>query len=252
MATPVVALVADGAYYDVHRLERMWRLDSAQLGGDFHTRVVGARAAGIDEVDARLRAGKPPTEARLVASDALPLAPCDPDRAAYIQLDTSDDEPRFHYRDSRALVGHDQPIAADVSIVYASVGLLIADDLWRASPEEAKHAPIGFSAMLCWPGLVSHFGHELVVPARLRDIARTELKIDSAGTISKALPAWRFAPQEMLSYLSHKVHLRAGDVVGMPPVATLQRPGKVTVTLKHATRLVGWAKAPPAMMPWRR
>ena len=86
MAAPIVALVCDGASYDVAALVERWGFGTWGYASDFHTRVFGLRCAGHAEVDARLRAGDRPSEARLWPREMLPLPPCDDERAAYVQL----------------------------------------------------------------------------------------------------------------------------------------------------------------------
>ena len=113
MAAPVTVLVCDGAFYDLATLEERWGWDAWGYASDFHTRVLSLRCAGLAEVDARLRSGDRPTEARLLPGDLLPLAPCDDERAAYVQLaprHVSLSEPAFALRDARSLVGDGQPV----------------------------------------------------------------------------------------------------------------------------------------------
>jgi hypothetical protein len=113
-AQPVVALERDGALYDVGELERIFdtRFSPERMPGssDFHTRVIALACAGLDALDERLRAGDRPTAARALPGSFVWLAPCDTDRAAFVELapyDLSADQPLHRRGDARSLLGHD-------------------------------------------------------------------------------------------------------------------------------------------------
>jgi hypothetical protein len=282
IATPVVALVVDGAYYDLAALESFWSVRPAVEDCGFHARVLAARCAGLHELDARLRSGHRPTEARLLPGEYLPLAPCDPDRAAYLQMapyDLADDLPAYERRDSRLLVGDGQPVAfpAGVEQPHYELGLavVLADDLWRASAREAERAILGYTLLIDWtacpdpwaaapsrPSPPSQLGPELLVGVRERDIggATVRVTIGEASHEAGSVGAWRFTPAESLAYLSQHTPLQAGDVVGTGCVPAGRATGvdhslaygeRLRVTLQGRLMLTGWAVPGPAQRAWR-
>ncbi len=282
MATPVVALVVDGAYYDVAGLESAWSLPAVVEDNGFHARVLAARCAGLHELDARLRTGIRPTEARLLPSEYLPLAPCDPDRAAYLQMapyDLASEVPAFQARDSRSLVGDQQPVAfptgAQQPYFEAGLAVVLADDLWRATALEAGRAILGTTLLIDWtpspdpwsaqpsgPSPPSQLGPELLVGAEAQAISGAAAQVIIGGVVCDAGPvgAWRFRPAEALAYLSQHQPLRAGDVVGTgclvggrAPIAgqTLAFGDRSQVTLPGKLTLTGWAVPGPALGAWR-
>jgi hypothetical protein len=278
-ATPVLALAVDGAYYDVAVLEAEWGLSGLFGPSDFHGRVVSARCAGLDQLEIRLLSGQRPTEARLMVGDFLPLPPCEPDRAAYIQMapyDAGGSEPRFQQRDSRSLMGHDQPIsmphAADAPSFEAGLALLLGDDLWRADAREAARAVLGYSLLIDWTqrparwdepwaaDAPSQMGPELLVGPRARDLAKRELciTVDGQSQAVGRIGAWRFSPAESLAYLSQHQPLRSGDVIGVGcfaggrPQAPLSYGARVEVSVAKSLSLRGWAAPGPAPLDWKQ
>jgi len=281
-ATPVVALVVDGALYDVATLESHWALQPPVVGGGFQARVVGARCAGLEELDGRLRAGQRPTEARLLPGEYLPLPPCDPNRAAYVQLapyGQPGSTPAYQRRDSRSLVGDGQPVAfpAGVDRPRLEVGLavVLADDLWRATAVEAERAILGHTLVFDWssedepwtsscrgPGPPSQLGPELWLGTRLPRRALGAVQLAIAGQLAPAgeVDAWRFSPAESLAYLSQHTPLRAGDVVGTGCLPSGRVPDgqrdlrfgdRCAATLPGGLTLTGWAVAGPPLGSWR-
>jgi hypothetical protein len=273
-AKPIVALVCDGAYYDVGLLEKRWGWAGRFGPADFHGRVVGARCAGLEALEMRLRAGDRPTEARLLPGDYLPLPPCDPDRAAYLQLapyDRADPEPTFERRDSRALIGHDQPVAlpsdAESPNTEAGVAVVLGDELWRADAREARRAILGYTLLLDWsaradrwreavrvPDAASQLGPELWVGASMRDL-NAELLQGDARRPAGRVDAWRFQPAEALAFVSQHAPLRAGDVVGLGCLlggrASPAFGEPVALALERGMTLRGWAVRAPEPPDWR-
>ena len=254
-AKPVVALVVDGAYYDVGALEERWNWLDRFGPADFHARVIGARSAGLDLLEMRLRAGDRPTEARLLPGEFLPLPPCDTDRATYVQLgpyDDDQDEPRFEHRYARTLVGHDQPVVTSDPHVEAGLAVVLGEDLDRASAREAERAMLGFTLLLDWRGGSSQLGPELVIGVGLRDLAKREASLNGQGEIG----AWRFHPSEALAFVSQHMPLRAGDVVGLGCVANGRAAPAfgepVTLSVDRFMTLRGWAVQGPDPVDWRR
>lgn len=272
VALPTTALVVDGALYDVAELDRQFGM--ADAGGDFFERVVATRAAGLDMLEARLLAGRRPTEARLVAEDALLLPPCDPSRCVYVQLEPAPGSslaPSFQIRDARALVGHGQPVVTSTSSpLSAEVGLavVLADDLERAHPEEARRAVLGYTLVIdwttedCWerggPQPPSQLGPVLLVsPRGMADVReRLVVEVEGQRRVTEPLDERTLAWVEALAYVSHHVSLHAGDVVGLgaPSGGRFSMPegGRLTVELSRSLRLDGWCVVAPLDDRWRR
>lgn len=242
IATPVVALAVDGAYYDVATLEETWSLRRPHVldfsGSDFHHRVIAARCAGLDDLEARLLGGSRPTEARLLPGEYLPLPPCDTDRSYLVTLRA---DPRgalsFALRDARALVGHDQPaaLAGDAPTVEGRLALILADDVWRAGAREAARAILGYSAVLDWQG-AAHLGPELHTRLDPRAFDKT---------------AWRHRPAEQLAFVSQHLHLRAGDVIALCPLWSRAAAFNERVDMRFGfLSLRGWVTPAPPPRPW--
>lgn len=263
LATPVIALGVDGAWYDVAALESLWGVAPASPSTDFHARVIAARCAGLFELDARLRGGPRPSEARLRAEDMLPLPPCDTDRCALLSLAPYAEiagTPQFVRGDARTLVGDGQPVAQPPEhrpSVQVGLAVVIAEDLWRASAREAARAILGVTLRVDWGAEApSTLGPALVVGRSLRDVGGLELSL-RAGDVQTKAPAgaWPFLPSESLAFISQHAPLRAGDVIGLGgalplpvPVAYRQR---VTATLAPLLSLSGWATVGPPVADWR-
>ncbi|MBW2527508.1 MAG: fumarylacetoacetate hydrolase family protein [Deltaproteobacteria bacterium] len=283
MATPVLAFVADGAVYDVAALEASLDLPTWSAA-DFHTRVISVGGAGLPELYERLRAGHRPTEARLPPGEYLPLAPCDTDRAAYVQLapyDAGAGEPQFVHRTVRSAVGDEQPVAlpsaAAPPCFEAGLAVVLSDDLWRATPREAHKAILGYTLALDWrswrddpawharrPWLDAplQLGPTLLTADELESVDRLAARVRvgdhewSAGTVGD----WRFPPAESLAFVSQHLELQAGDVVGLGRLlmGSAQRVGRalgfherVTLSVERLGRLTGWAVPGPEAR-WRQ
>lgn len=266
MATPVVALACDGGFYDVAALEEVWGL-ARDDAPDFHSRVVAARCAGLAELDARLRSGPRPPEARVDRASLLPLPPCDGDRCAYLQLgDAGGAEPIYQHRDSRALVGDGQPVpvtSKEAAALEAGIAVVVAEELWRAEAREAERAILGVTLALDWGATAARWsapaaplpptqlGAELHVGATWRQLAALSLKL--AGDAVR-LDSARLEPAEALAFVSQHVHLCPGDVIGMPALwrGSVALGERVVVELPPLLRLGGWATPAPEPRPWRR
>ncbi len=245
IATPLVALSVDGAYYDVAALEEIWQPARPQVlafgGGDFHQRVIAARCAGLDDLEARLLGGRRPSEARLMPGQYLPLPPCDAERCYFVALrEAARGDLGFALRDARALVGHDQPASLPLSpdeaaTVEGRLAVVLADDLWRAEARQAARAILGYSAVLDWQG-AAHLGPELHTRIDPRAMAR-------AG--------WRFGPAEQLAFASQHLQLRAGDVVALCPLWSRPAAFHARVDMCFgALALRGWATPAPPPPRW--
>jgi hypothetical protein len=270
VASPVLALVVDGAYYDVAKLEELWRWARGEAFVDFHTRVVAARCSGLDRIEARLAAGDRPSAARILPGEFLPLPPCDVDRAAYWQGDLyrPGEHPAFRPQNSRDLVGDGQPAAFPPSsgspVLEPGLALVLAEDLWRADPIEAARAILGYTLVLDWhvgddANAVppSHLGPFLVTRPNVSLIAERQVSLagDAVERRASKLGSWRFHPAEALSYLSHFVGLRAGDVIGLgTPFGAPSEIGfgaHVRFALEPDVTLHGWAVEGLPLGRWR-
>ncbi|MEM1031805.1 MAG: fumarylacetoacetate hydrolase family protein [Myxococcota bacterium] len=295
MATPLIALEVDGALYDAVALERRWGLTSWSTSADFHARVFGARAAGLDQVDARLRSGDRPRAARILG--AMPLPPCDPDRTTYVQLGpppspqppvrvgtvAADEAPsrehphpvRFVVHEARSMLGDGHPVPlAGGPHVGLGFAALLGDDLYDASPREVKRGVLGFSLLADWTpvdrwrGRVggahdgpTQLGPGLVTRLSFRDLDDLVATIDVSGRRPRR---WTGAPvtgaecAAAVSWVTRAMPLRAGDVVGLPPVLTLGPDDlgfgdRITLSVegrrgrRRPQPLHGWAVAAPPL-----
>jgi len=270
LATPVTAVVCDGALYDVGRLEA--QSAAAFDSSDFFERVVASRGAGLEEVHARLLAGRRPTEARLLDREYLPLPPCDPGRSGYVHLAPSASRasmPRYQHRDARALQGDGQPIGVRTStpVVAAGLGLVLGEDLESVGLIEAERAVLGWTLLLEWghgerwndegPRPAAQLGPWLVFRPSLREVLgrRLVMRVGGRSFETETLDAHAFTAAESLAYLSHHVALRAGDVVGLAGAlgGTVKvAPGeRVSVELAGVMSLTGWAAQLPDASGWR-
>lgn len=235
-------MVCDGALYDVADLETHWGDAAGMAGLDFHHRVFAAGAAGLVELHNRLRLGDRPTEARVQQADALPLPPCDTERCAYIQIAPAAlnvGGPKFQQRDSRGMVGDDQPVpfpsAASEARLDVGLACLLGEELRDATDAEAQRAIFGYTLVFDWTcrdarwselwlGLdaPSQLGPHIIPARAAMSLASRPLVIEvdgarhEAGRLPKAVDAvgdLRLA--SCLAYISRGVPLRPGDVIGM-------------------------------------
>ena len=276
VATPVLALVVDGAVYDVTKLELLWGLPADFGGGDFHTRVVAARCAGLAEIEARLTSGPRPSEARLLPGDILPLPPCDTERCSYLQIgphELGGGEPSFEQRDSRSLVGDGQPVAVALeggqqAALEVGLAAVVGDEIWRAGAREAERAVLGYTLLLDWwdrvdgwtrwrPGAraPSQLGAHLLTGIGFRTLTRAEALLRLPAEERRLdFGAWRYQPGELLAWLSQRVRLCPGDVVGLgrlAPAESLAAGDRVSLGLTRWLQLEGWATQAPPPGPWR-
>lgn len=282
MATPVLAFVCDGAVYDVAELEAR---SSAPAWGstDFHTRVIGLSCAGLEPLYEQLRAGERPTEARLPPGTFLPLAPCDTERASYIQLgpyDRAAPTPRFRHQPARALTGDGQPISfpaeAPTPDFEAGVAAVLRDDLWRAAAGEAGRAVLGYTLVLDWSAwreepwhgrpawldAPSQLGPAVVTRDEFPRLAelRARVRVGTDEWNAGLVGDWPFEVAEAIAFISQHVELRAGDVIGVGRFRlgsagsvgrTLRYNQRVTVSVEGLGELMGWAVRGPAPGAWR-
>lgn len=247
-STPLVAIERDGALYDVAELDRRFGSKLPEHGGasDFHTRVIALGCAGLRSLDERLRGGDRPSSARLQPGSFLWLPPCDPGRAAYIQLDAYEaaagaDRPAYRIGNARGLVGHGAtvpfPAGEDEPDYELNLGAVLAEDLRRATPAEAARAIAGYAVLNDWVArgverdaharargvlpseardFATQLGPALVTPEDLEDLEplRTQARVDGDVLPGSPVGAWAFSLAESIAYVSEHVELRAGDVIG--------------------------------------
>lgn len=267
LATPIAALVCDEALYEPSALGVMGP-------HDFFERVVASRCAGFEAAAARLASGVRPSAARIPEGAYLPLAPFDTERSAYVQLgapNASDAEPAFRIGDARSVVGDGHPVpvhgAEPRARVFAEVGVAVVmgEDLESATSVEAGRSVVGWTLAIQWTnpsagssdgGVPSaQMGPCLVVAPSLRAVRDRSLVIDVEGARVETRPfdAHSFSIAESLAFVSQRVALRAGDVVGLGAV------GKVEVALGTVVRaslpgmvtLVGRAARATPGFAWR-
>jgi hypothetical protein len=236
----VVALERDGALYDVAELEHIFdtRFSPERMpgAGDFHTRVIALGCAGLDAVDDRLRSGDRPTAARVLPGNFVWLAPCDTDRASFIEIaphDEPSDEPLHRRGDARGLLGHDVvvpiPPAAGEAVYELGVAAILGENVEGASPEQAERSILGFVLLNAWagrapekhPGWLScpvpmQLGPVLVTKDDLGDVSglRAQARVDGAVVTSTSLDSATNGLATAMAWVSRWTELRAGDVIG--------------------------------------
>ncbi|MBI4955172.1 MAG: fumarylacetoacetate hydrolase family protein [Myxococcales bacterium] len=267
MATPVLALGCDGAYYDVAALETALGREGPS---DFHGRVFAARAAGLEQLDAALRAGRRPTEARIRAPDALILPPCDEARATLVEValygaaaPASAGGPAFALASARSLVPCELPLPVGAGPVSVSGGLaaLLGDELSHGTARDAERAVLGYALHLGARGSgrplgCAELGPALVTPDELGPLDALRLELTVAGQhLASPGPvgAWRFHLWEAIAYVSNHLPLRPGDVVVAPEVVagTVELGVEVALAAPRLGRLAGTLVAGPADAAWR-
>lgn len=291
-STPIVALERDGALYDVAELDRCFRTRLADIPGasDFHTRVIALGRAGLDALDDRLRGGDRPSAARLQPGAFLWLPPCAPDRAAYIQLApyaaTGLDRPAYRLGNARGLLGHAAtipfPAAEDEPDFELNLGVILGEDLRRATPLEAERAIAGFAVLNDWTArraeararaeglpaseakdFATQLGPVLVTPDELGPIEglRTQARADAGVRQCSRVGEWTFSPTESISFVSDHVDLRAGDVIGAGCVLAgsaasaglrLRYGASVELLIERIGKLAGRPARGPVPIAWRR
>jgi hypothetical protein len=262
---PVLALERDGALYDVGALDRLFGTpydpDVFPGSTDFHTRLVALDGAGLDVLDARLRAGERPSEARLLPGTFTWLPPCDPDRALLVHLAPGGAPRWYRVGNARGLAGHEATVVVPDDEAQPAFGLDVAavlqDDLRDATPKEAEAAILGYAILNGWSGrddeartpaaarrIASQLGPVLVTADEVGPLAglRVQARVDgqvvaSAGTEGAG---------EALAWLSRWIDLRGGDVIGLGCVrgGSGPAPGGATVDLlvERLGKLTGRAR----------
>lgn len=271
MASPVVALRCDGAFYDVATLEERWRSSAWAGGSDFHLRVFATGASGLAEIDQRLRSGDRPTEARLLERDMVLLPPIDVERATVLLAEpvaAGAPRPSVRWVDARAAVGPGQPVPVPEGglELRAGVALAIGEELARSGPREASRACVGVVPYLHWSvaagipgaGLVPDGPLQLgpvlswgVGPRALADVS-AELRVgDRRHEVGVAPGPWSAA--EVVAYASHVASLRPGDLLGLPPakVVAVSERRRVRWHVGRWGPLEGWATREPPPPDWR-
>jgi hypothetical protein len=238
---PLVALERDGALYDAGELDRIFDTPYApdRLPGaaDFHTRVVALEGAGLEVLDEALRAGRRPTEARLLPGTFLWLPPCDTERALYVQLAppaAPGEEPSYRLGCARVMLGHDASVpfrAREGRPDFAlGIAVVLREDLCDASVDEAGRAILGYTILNGWYGLdeearcagtgardvPAQLGPVLVTPGEAGDLGPLRAQARVEGRVVAEARAGGAGPSiaEAIAWVSRWVPLRAGDVIG--------------------------------------
>ena len=234
-----LALERDGALYDVAELDRIFDTphspDRIACADDFHARVIARGAAGLAELDERLRAGDRPTEARLFADRFAWLPPCDSERALFVRVITSA-RPSLRVGNARALFGHAMrvPFPADETRpdFEPAIAAVLGDDLHAATTPEAEAAILGYTILNAWRGrdeaerdpassglVPAQLGPTLVTADEIADVGRlrAEVRIDGVSTGAAPIGPWARDVASSIAWASRWTPLRAGDVVGVHP-----------------------------------
>jgi 2-keto-4-pentenoate hydratase/2-oxohepta-3-ene-1,7-dioic acid hydratase in catechol pathway len=231
---PVVALERDGALYELEALERAWGL--TELGSDLHRRLIALRGAGLAALDERLGGGDRPSAARIARAGFLWLAPCDAARAACVHIDVSATRPRFWLGSARGLLGHGATVdvAPDTSVELA-LGVLIGEELRRASAREVEAAIVGYAPALRYGASSppadlesalrdrTQLGPVLVSrdAARSVELARSRLRVGATTKDGARLGDACCSVPEAIAEVSRDFDFTPGDLVIFGPFARL-------------------------------
>lgn len=250
---PTIALERDGALYDIAQLEEIFgtRKVSASLtdASDFYTRVFALSCAGLAELDDRLLAGDRPTEARLYPNTFLWLPPCASERAMYLQFTHAKGgtspapEPSFWIGSARNIVGHESKIPffeqENEPGFEFCLGAVLGEDLKRADSRESERAIIGHTIVAVWagraherrlmaqglPSLQAHdfatqIGPVLVTGDECGELRalRAQARTDGRVTHASLAQSSHFTLAESIAFASNHIELRAGDIIGAPPI----------------------------------
>lgn len=281
--TPALALALDGALYDVAELEERFgtRFAPSRFEGadDFHTRVIALGGAGLDALDDRLRAGDRPTEARLLPGTFQWLPPCDPSRALHVQLGPSSADaktPLYRLGNARGFVGHDEPLPFSPGegpiAIEPGIAAILGEELSAATAAEAERAILGYAVIVEWIARADAALPFTARPARdlavqlgplfvscgevgAIDLLRAQVRV--AGAVAQSGTA-RFLPfslAESIAFVSRRIALRPGDVIGAGCIAVAPRDvpfgAPVELSIERLGKLCGRAvegAEPPA---WR-
>lgn len=281
---PVIALERDGALYEVGELAaRLGHQSLADLlsgATDFFARVIALRCAGLGTLDERLWAGDRPTEARLLPGSFVWLPPCDIDRALYVHVEPvpaaqEAGEPSYRIGNARGLFGHETraafPALETRPDFELGIAAMLGEDLFRATFEEAEQAVIGYAILNDWaardeearhqsPGRARDFatqlGPLLVTRAEVGNVAKLRTQARVGGQVVGDGVVGRVGERlaEAIAFVSHRLELRAGDLIG----ATCMRGGgvpygaAVELLIERLGKLTGYAAEGPAITFWRR
>lgn len=280
---PVIALGRDGALYDVGELDQRFRTSCApdELVGatDFFTRAISLRCTGLEALDERLVGGDRPTEARLLPGTFVWLPPCDPDRSLYVHVTPSgtsgDAEPRYRLGNARGMLGHEARVVfparetrPDFELVIAAV---LADDLRRATADEAQAAILGYTILNNWTardeearyrdaGRARDFAPQLgplvVTCDEIGDVARlrTQARVGGETVADGVVGEAGAGLAEAIAFVSHRFDLRAGDLIGATciPGTGVRHGVTVELLIERLGKLTGCPIKGPESMSWRR
>jgi hypothetical protein len=281
---PVSALERDGALYEIGELAQCLGSRGAPdllMGAtDFFARVIALRCAGLATLDERLCAGDRPTEARIQPGSFVWLPPCDIDRALYVHVEppplpNKAGEPSYRIGNARGLLGHEARVAfpahetrPDFELGFAAV---IGEDLRHATVEEAEQAIIGYAILNDWtardeearhgnPGRARDFatqlGPLLVTRTEVGEVAVLRMQARVSGEVvgSGVIGMAGEHLAEGIAFVSHRLELRAGDLVGVTCMRGQGVPYGATVELliERLGKLTGCAAQGPPATRWKR
>lgn len=247
-ARPRIALERDGALYDVEALEVALgaALEVGADPSDFHARAIALSCAGLVELDRALLTGRRPATSRVHPDAAARLAPCDTARASYVHVDTRASRPFVRVGHAPSLAGPgaliDLPADETRPDVEVGIAVVISEDLERPTRREVDAAILGYALLLDWighdqesaragfgtaRGLRAQLGPELIVGinARLLLAAPLTLRVAARAHDLGSFSKLALDPAAAVQLAASTVALRAGDVVGVGPLASARALG---------------------------
>lgn len=243
---PILALERDGALYSVSALEKWYVTafspDTFATSSDFRARVVALGGAGLRDLDERLASGVRPADALLAEGSFLWLPPVDDERAMLVEVDvfqaSREGSPPVSLGSARSLLGHrtGASLAAGTTQARCSAYLAVTllEDLASATAREAERALFGATPLLRWHAgaragaeLAAHLGPVLVHNPRFDPAeALGVLRIGETTHDLAPLASAPFDLAEAVAAASHRLPLRAGDVVALGPLPARTDPAQ--------------------------
>jgi 2-keto-4-pentenoate hydratase/2-oxohepta-3-ene-1,7-dioic acid hydratase in catechol pathway len=239
-AQPRLALERDGCLFDVEALEREFSMIvRTEAASDFRTRVAILRGAGLHEIDAKLLRGQRPESAVRSGPRTLLLPPCDTERAHFIRVAHTPQGLTTWLGDARGLLGPGAfvslPDGAARARTAPCLGVMVSDELSRATEADAARSIVGFSLVNDWswvdaagaafdpaaPRSVSaQLGPALLSTYEAGPLDKLEVRVlvGEEVKVSALLGAMPVSPAEAVAFASRYYQLRPGDVVALTAI----------------------------------
>lgn len=240
-----MAIDHNGQLLGVEQLEQLLQLETSltrfsDSATNFTRRVFSLGMAGLSELIDSLGVMTPPASVVLEPDTVVFLPPTTKHPAwAEFHVFADDPVPRFHWKNSASLRGHDAPImlASDEPRprVSAQIAAIVAEELHRASVTQAARGIAGVTLLTCWdlptrerviPAwgtcYVGQLGPYLVHQTSYdpRDWTM-HLRVNKRTVMSVSGRPWNTGFAEMIALASEASPLLPGDIISTGPIAQI-------------------------------